>query len=184
MRKCTSGRSFRHPDPEGARDRCVRGRRDDHHALLRVDAALFEERDHEPGERRPAPTRRWSGGVRADPHVGVREALGDSLRTRPTVVYQTGDTVPDGGVIWASNDTRIATVDSTGLIRVVGFGETTISARRGDQYGLVWVRSRLRFPEGESPLAAGGQQTAYVCRNFTCLSPAATVEELSARLNE
>jgi uncharacterized protein YyaL (SSP411 family) len=42
--------------------------------------------------------------------------------------------------------------------------------------------SEIKLLLGRSALDS--QATAYVCRNYTCLSPATTVEELAARLDE
>jgi uncharacterized protein YyaL (SSP411 family) len=44
------------------------------------------------------------------------------------------------------------------------------------------AQEAIKLLEGRG--AVGGQSTAYVCRNFTCLSPAGTVEEFAARLTE
>jgi uncharacterized protein YyaL (SSP411 family) len=44
------------------------------------------------------------------------------------------------------------------------------------------AQEAIKLLEGRA--AVEGQPTAYVCRNFTCLLPAATVEELAARLTE
>ncbi len=54
--------------------------------------------------------------------------LGDTARLTVAVINAEGDTVPDVTVTWASADTTIATVDSTGLVTSVDYGTTEVTA--------------------------------------------------------
>ena len=54
--------------------------------------------------------------------------LGDTIRLTAAVFNAEGDTVPDAEIAWSSADTAIATVDSTGLVTTVDYGEVGITA--------------------------------------------------------
>ncbi|MDE2870807.1 MAG: Ig-like domain-containing protein [Gemmatimonadota bacterium] len=53
---------------------------------------------------------------------------GDTTRLTAAVINAEGDTVQDAEIAWASGDTAIATVDSTGLLTTVGYGDVDITA--------------------------------------------------------
>ena len=53
---------------------------------------------------------------------------GDTARLTAAVINAEGDTVQDAEIAWASGDTAIATVDSTGLVTTVEYGTTGITA--------------------------------------------------------
>ena len=55
-------------------------------------------------------------------------SLGDTARLTAAVISAEGDTVPDAEIAWASADTAIAAVDSTGLVTTVDYGTTEITA--------------------------------------------------------
>ena len=55
-------------------------------------------------------------------------ALGDTVRLTAAVIGAEGDTVRDAEIGWASADTAIATVDSTGLVTTVAYGTVEITA--------------------------------------------------------
>ena len=54
--------------------------------------------------------------------------LGDTMRLTATLISAEGDTVPDATIIWASADTTVASVDSTGLVTSVDYGTTQVTA--------------------------------------------------------
>ena len=53
---------------------------------------------------------------------------GDTARLTAAVINAEGDTVPDAEITWASADTAIAAVDSTGLVTTVDYGTVDITA--------------------------------------------------------
>ena len=55
-------------------------------------------------------------------------SLGDTARLVAAVINAEGDTVPDAEIAWSSADIEIATVDSTGLVTTVDYGEVEIAA--------------------------------------------------------
>ena len=54
--------------------------------------------------------------------------LGDTMRLTAALINADGDTVPDANITWASADTTIATVDSTGLVTSADYGTTEVTA--------------------------------------------------------
>ncbi len=55
-------------------------------------------------------------------------ALGDTIRLTAAVFNAEGDAVPDAEITWASTDTAVVTVDSTGLATTTGYGTAGITA--------------------------------------------------------
>ena len=55
-------------------------------------------------------------------------APGDTVRLTAAVINAEGDTVRDAEITWSSADTTIATVDTTGLVTTVDFGDVEITA--------------------------------------------------------
>ena len=53
---------------------------------------------------------------------------GDTARLKAAVINAEGDTVQDAEITWASADTAIATVDTTGLVTTIDFGDVEITA--------------------------------------------------------
>ena len=53
---------------------------------------------------------------------------GDTVRLTAAVISAEGDTVQDAEIAWASADTAIAAVDSTGLVTTVDYGTAEITA--------------------------------------------------------
>ena len=62
-------------------------------------------------------------------------ALGDTARLTAEVRDQLGRVMEPGPVAWASGDTLVATVDSTGMVTAAGNGTATITAAAGDATG-------------------------------------------------
>ena len=88
-------------------------------------------------------------------------ALGDTLPLAATVTDEHGSTIAGATVAWATDDSTVATVDSSGAIVARGPGLATISASVRDHVGrarvTVWQRVRrvvigpdtlIRLPEG------------------------------------
>ena len=82
----------------------------------------------------PAPTT-----VAITPDTVELAALGDTVRLVAEVRDQLGRPVEDEPVAWASGDTLVATVDSTGLVTAAGNGTATITATAGDASGAAAV---------------------------------------------
>ncbi|MYI07236.1 MAG: hypothetical protein F4059_07980, partial [Gemmatimonadetes bacterium] len=71
-----------------------------------------------------------SASIHIDPSTLYFEAppLGDTARLRAAVLNAERDTVHGATTVWASEDTAIATVDSTGLVTAVDYGTTRVTA--------------------------------------------------------
>ena len=82
----------------------------------------------------PAPTT-----VAITPDTVALAALGDTVRLAAEVRDQIGRPVDGEAVVWASGDTLVATVDSTGLVTAAGNGATTITATAGPVSGSAAV---------------------------------------------
>ena len=74
-----------------------------------------------------------------DPEALYFEALGDTARLSAVLVKASGDTAHSATVTWASVDTSIATVDTTGLVTSVGYGVTEVTANSGSLADTVEV---------------------------------------------
>ena len=66
-------------------------------------------------------------------------ALGDTLRLAAEATDANGHVVQGAGFAWASNDTTVAVVDTTGLVTGVGAGEVKITATAGSASGTAVV---------------------------------------------
>ena len=64
-----------------------------------------------------------------DPPSLTFEALGDTATLSVATIGAEGDTLGTPSVSWSSADSAIASVDSTGLVTAVDFGETRVTAR-------------------------------------------------------
>jgi hypothetical protein len=97
------------------------------------------------------------------PAVDTLTAIGDTLQLAATVTDERGATIAGATVVWASDDTTVATVDSSGAVLARGPGAATITASVRDHVGRarVTVRQRvhsvligpdtiIRLPEGTS----------------------------------
>ncbi|MYD13351.1 MAG: hypothetical protein F4X00_06965, partial [Gemmatimonadetes bacterium] len=71
-----------------------------------------------------------SASINIDPSMLYFEAppLGDTARLQAAVFNAERDTVYGATIVWASEDTAIATVDSTGLVTAVDYGTTRVTA--------------------------------------------------------
>ena len=67
-------------------------------------------------------------------------ALGDTLRLAAEPVDANGHAVEGATVAWASDDTAVAVVDSTGLVRALWDGDATITAAAGSATGSATVK--------------------------------------------
>lgn len=66
-------------------------------------------------------------------------ALGQTAQLVAEVREQAGRVMAEASVTWSSGDTLVVAVDSTGLVRAVGWGTTTVTAATGDVSGAVAV---------------------------------------------
>lgn len=73
-------------------------------------------------------------------------AIGDTLELAATVTDQRGVMISGATVVWTTDDSAVATVDSTGAVLARGPGSATISASVRDHTGraLVTVSQRVR----------------------------------------
>ena len=74
----------------------------------------------------PAPTT-----VAVRPDTVMFDALGDTLRLVAEVQDQAGRPLPDEAIMWATSDTRVATVNDSGLVTAAGNGAAMITATSG-----------------------------------------------------
>ena len=72
--------------------------------------------------------RECTSRVLVDPSSLTLGAAGDTARLSATVIGPEGDIVDDAEVTWASGDTSVARVDTTGLVTPRASGVTTITA--------------------------------------------------------
>ena len=82
----------------------------------------------------PAPTT-----VAITPDTVRLVALGDTVRLAAEVRDQLGRVMDDESVEWASDDTLVSTIDSTGLVVAAGNGTVTITATAGSPTGTATV---------------------------------------------
>ena len=73
--------------------------------------------------------------VGVSPAVLEFSALGDTLRLAAEAVDANGHAVEGVTVTWASGDTAVAVVDTSGLVRSVGNGEAVVTATAGSVSG-------------------------------------------------
>ena len=66
-------------------------------------------------------------------------ALDDTVRLTAEVLDQAGRPMPGLPVAWASGDTLVATVDSTGLVAAVGNGAAAVAVTSGEASGMAAV---------------------------------------------
>ncbi|HXY19892.1 MAG TPA: Ig-like domain-containing protein [Gemmatimonadales bacterium] len=73
-------------------------------------------------------------------------AVGDTLQLAATVTDEHGATISGASVVWASDDSAVATVDSSGAVAARGPGAATITAAVHDHVGRasVTVQQRVR----------------------------------------
>ena len=69
-----------------------------------------------------------SGRVAIEPSSLTFAAVGDTARVSATVIGPEGDIVSSPAVTWTSGDTRVARVDTTGLVTARYSGVTTVTA--------------------------------------------------------
>ena len=69
--------------------------------------------------------------VKVSPEALEFSALGDTLRLGAELVDANGHLVEGAQVTWASGDTAVAAVDTSGLVRSVGNGEAAVGATSG-----------------------------------------------------
>jgi alpha-tubulin suppressor-like RCC1 family protein len=72
-------------------------------------------------------------------------SLGDTATLTAAALNADGRRLPDQTVHWASNDPRVATVTTDGLVRAVGTGTTTITAESGGRSTAVEVEVDVTF---------------------------------------
>jgi len=97
------------------------------------------------------------------PAVDTITAIGDTLQLAATVTDERGSTIIGATVVWTTDDSAIAAVDSSGAVLARGPGAATISASVRDHAGRarITVRQRVhsvafgpdtivRLPEGSS----------------------------------
>ena len=66
-------------------------------------------------------------------------AVGDTVRISAEVRDAAGAPIPDAGVKWETGDASVATVDAAGLVRALGRGSSTVTARSGPVTGTARV---------------------------------------------
>ncbi len=76
----------------------------------------------------PEPT---PSAVRVTPTADTLKALGDTLRLQAEVLDEYDQAISGAFVAWTSDDTSVATVNRTGLVRAIGNGTATILAQAG-----------------------------------------------------
>ncbi len=84
-----------------------------------------------------------------DPPSLYFENLGDTATLSATAVSAEGDTLHDAAVTWSSADPAVATVDSMGLARAVGYGRTEIHGTSGTLGATVDVEVVLTLTDRE-----------------------------------
>lgn len=140
----------------------------------------------------PAPTT-----LAVTPDTVAFEALGDTVRLLANARDQIGRPMPEEVAVWASSDTRVATVDSVGLVTAFGNGTATVTVTAGavsDEAAvevMQVVRSAVVSPVADTvilgdsvrltgeALDANGQPVADVPLRWWSLVPqVATVDSL------
>ncbi len=96
------------------------------------------------------------------PAADTLTAIGDTLQLAATVTDERGSTVAGARLIWASDDSGVAVVDSSGAVLARGPGSATISASVREHVGRahVTIHQRVRAvafgPDTIIRLAEGG----------------------------
>ena len=80
-----------------------------------------------------------SAALRVTPFAAQQLAVGDTLPLTAQVLDQNGEAVTGKAVTWASDNTLVATVDTTGVVTAVGEGAATITAESGG------IAARVQF---------------------------------------
>ena len=68
----------------------------------------------------------------------------------------------DTGTVYAINDERVVAINENGLLRLVGNGTATLTAKNGDQEAVLEIHVKVRAQSNQPPVAQPGQpQTVY-----------------------
>lgn len=84
------------------------------------------------------------GAITVSPDSVALE-LGDSAALSASVVDTAARPLSDRHIVWASNDPRVVTVTTDGVLRGVGAGATTVTAESGGRAATVVVTVTARF---------------------------------------
>ena len=87
--------------------------------------------------------------ITLDPSSLYFEVLGDTATLSATSITAEGDTLHDAAIAWASADTAIATVDSTGLVTTIGYGTTAVTATSDSLTGTAEVEIVFKLSDRE-----------------------------------
>jgi len=81
------------------------------------------------------------------------EAVGDTLRLWAEAFDANGNKLESAAISWMSGDSLVATVDSAGLVRAFGNGETVVTAATGKTSGNAAVNVKIRVTITLTPRA-------------------------------
>ena len=113
-----------------------------HRTVVLVAAALFLVPGCDDPVPPPTPTT-----VTVTPATAELTALESTVRFRAEIRDQHGKLMDASKAVWSSGDTRVATVDASGLATATGNGKATITATAGDVSGTATVTVEQRIAE-------------------------------------
>ncbi len=81
------------------------------------------------GEGKPDPDPSRADSIALSPDSISFDAIGETMRITASVFDQYGDPMPTVSVVWASDNSNVASIDQTGLVTSEGDGSTQIRAQ-------------------------------------------------------
>ena len=87
----------------------------------------------------PTPPAPVATRIEAGPQSVNLSAIGETVQIQATVLDQNGAPMSGAPVSWSSNNTAVASVNATGLVKAVGNGAAQVTARSGNLSAAVAV---------------------------------------------